>query len=76
MGFWAKAAAAAAAAWPASESSGGVEVCRGGGGGDVNTPRASAFKSMLALLGVVLRARWRIERRMKDNIVVVVRSQK
>ena len=55
MGFWAK--AAAAAAWPASESAGGVEVCRGGGGGDVNTPRASAFKSMLALLGVVLRAR-------------------
>ena len=54
MGFWAK---AAAAAWPASESAGGVEVCRGGGGGDVNTPRASAFKSMLALLGVVLRAR-------------------
>ena len=75
MGFWAK--AAAAAAWPASESAGGVEVCRGGGGGgDVNTPRASAFKSMLALLGVVLRARCRIERRMKDNIVVVLRSQK
>ena len=75
MGFWAK-AAAAAAAWPASESAGGVEVCRGGGGGggDVNTPRASAFKSMLALLGVVLRARCRIECRMKDNMVV--RSQK
>ena len=74
MAFWAK--AAAAAAWPASESAGGVEVCRGGGGGDVNTPRASAFKSMLALLGVVLRARCRIERRMKDNMVVPVKSQK
>ena len=72
MGFWAK--AATAAAWPASESAGGVEVCRGGGG-DVNTPRASAFKSMLALLEVVLRARCRIEHRMKDNIVVV-RSRK
>ena len=71
MGFWTK----AAAAWPASESAGGVEVARGGDGGDVNTPRASAFKSMLALLGVVLRARCRIERRMKDNMVVV-RSQK
>ena len=71
MAFWAK----AAAAWPASESAGGVEGARGGGGaGDVNTPRASAFKSMLALLGVVLRARCRVERRMKDNIVV--RSQK
>ena len=72
MDFWAK--AAAAAAWPASESAGGVEVCRGGGGGggDVNTPRASAFKSMLALLGVVLRARCRIECRMKDNMVVAM----
>ena len=73
MGFWAK--AAAAAAWPASESAGGVEVCRGSGGGDVNTPRASAFKSMLALLGVVLRARCRIECRMR-GIMVVVRCQK
>ena len=72
MGFWAK--AAAAAAWPPSESAGGVEVCRGGGGGDENTPRASAFKSMLALLGVVLRACCRTEGRMKDNMVV--RSQK
>ena len=48
-----------------------MEVCCGGGGGDVNTPRASAFKSMLALLGVVLRARCRIERRMKDSDIVV-----
>ena len=73
MGFWAK--AAAAVAWPASESAGGVEVARGGGGGNVNTPRASAFKSILALLGVVLRARRRIEHCMRGNIVVV-RSQK
>ena len=72
MGCWAK---ADAAAWPASESVGGVEVCCGGGGGDVNTPRASVFKSMLALLGVVLRARWRIECRMTDNMVVVTWSQ-
>ena len=47
MGFWAK-----AASWPASESVGGAEVSDGGGG-DVNTSRASAFKLMLALLGVV-----------------------
>ena len=74
IGFWAK--AAAAAAWPASESAGGVEVCRGGGGGDANTPRASTFKSMLALLEVMLRARCRIERRMNLKDMVVVRSQK
>ena len=73
MGFWAK--AAAAVAWPASESVGGVEVCRSGGDGDVNTPRASAFRSMLALLGDVFRAHCRIERRMTDNMVVV-RSQR
>ena len=37
----------AAAAWPGSESAGSLEAS-GGDGGDVNTPRASEFKSMLA----------------------------